>query len=403
MQSTTQNPIAEPLAIPGCKLATTAAGIRYKGRDDLVLIELASGSVAAGVFTQNTFCAAPVLVAKNHLAAGKPRYLLINSGNANAGTGEQGYQATLSSCEFVAKHFGGESVQVLPFSTGVIGQQLPVDKIAAAVPALASGLDEANWERAARAIMTTDTQVKMTSATVTLSNGEVRISGIAKGSGMIHPNMATMLAFIVTDLALDQAQVERLNQQAAQKSFNRISVDGDTSTNDACILAATCASGILLEQNDEPLFAESLRRVYEQLAKKIVLDGEGATKFVTVVVEQGLDSKECLQVARSVSCSPLVKTAWYASDPNWGRILAAVGNASISDLNPDQVNIYLDNVCIVKEGGLNPAYREEQGQEVFDRPAFEVRIQLGRGTATEVLWTCDLSHQYVTINAEYRT
>lgn len=391
-----------PLAIPGCRLASVAAGIRYKGRDDLVLMALDPGSAIAGVFTQNTFCAAPVHIAREHLSK-NPRYLLINAGNANAGTGEEGYRRALASCDYIAAHFKTEKEKVLPFSTGVIGQQLAVEKIAVALPSLESGLADEGWEKAARAIMTTDTQVKVASLSVRLSSGEVRISGIAKGSGMIHPNMATMLAFIVTDIALNQQQVERLNLNAAEKSFNRISVDGDTSTNDACILAATGASGVALQPEDEALFAEALQALYLNLAQKIVLDGEGATKFISVVVEQGADSAECLKVARSVSCSPLVKTAWYASDPNWGRILAAVGNADVGGLDPEKVNIYLDDVCIVKAGGLDPDYREELGQKVFDQSAFTVRIELGRGTATETLWTCDLSHQYVTINAEYRT
>jgi glutamate N-acetyltransferase/amino-acid N-acetyltransferase len=393
----------KPLSIAGCRLASVAAGIRYKNRDDLVLMELAPGSVAAGVFTQNTLCAAPVIVARKHLSASSPRYFLINSGNANAGTGEEGYQKALASCDSVASHFNVDREQVLPFSTGVIGQQLAVEKIVQNMPSLDANLAENGWEKAARAIMTTDTQMKVASVSVPLSNGEIAISGIAKGSGMIHPNMATMLAFAATDLTLNQSQAYRFNLEAAERSFNRISVDGDSSTNDACILAATGSSGVFLEEQDKDLFASALKELYLKLAQKIVLDGEGATKFISVVVEQGADSAECLQVARTVSCSPLVKTAWYASDPNWGRILAAVGNADIGELNPVKVNIYLDDVRIVKAGGLDPEYREEQGQKVFDKSAFEVRIELGRGDAKETVWTCDLSHEYVTINAEYRT
>lgn len=392
-----------PLVIAGCRLASVAAGIRYKNRDDLLLMELAPGSVSAGVFTQNTFCAAPVVIARKHLGVASPRYLLINAGNANAGTGEEGYQRALESCDYIADHFNVSRTEVLPFSTGVIGQQLAIDKIAQSLSVLDEALDENGWERAARAIMTTDTQVKVASVSVPLSNGEVSISGIAKGSGMIHPNMATMLAFLATDLVLSQSQVEGFNRKAAEKSFNRISVDGDTSTNDACILSATGASGVSLTGADEALFAEALDELYTNLAKKIVLDGEGATKLITVLVEQGADTAECLKVARTVACSPLVKTAWYASDPNWGRILAAVGNADIGELEPAKVNIYLDDVRIVKAGGLDPDYQESQGQEVFNKPAFEVRIELGRGDAKEKVWTCDLSHEYVTINAEYRT
>lgn len=392
-----------PLVIAGCRLASVAAGIRYKNRDDLLLMELAPGSVSAGVFTQNTFCAAPVVIARKHLGVASPRYLLINAGNANAGTGEEGYHRALESCDYIADHFNVSRTEVLPFSTGVIGQQLAIDKIAQSLSVLDEALDENGWERAARAIMTTDTQVKVASVSVPLSNGEVSISGIAKGSGMIHPNMATMLAFLATDLVLSQSQVEGFNRKAAEKSFNRISVDGDTSTNDACILSATGASGVSLTGADEALFAEALDELYTNLAKKIVLDGEGATKFITVLVEQGADTAECLKVARTVACSPLVKTAWYASDPNWGRILAAVGNADIGELEPAKVNIYLDDVRIVKAGGLDPDYQESQGQEIFNKSAFEVRIELGRGDATEKVWTCDLSHEYVTINAEYRT
>lgn len=391
------------LEIAGCRLASVAAGIRYKNRDDLVLMQLALGSVVAGVFTQNTFCAAPVVLAKEHLTKGSPRYLLINAGNANAGTGEEGYQRAVASCQSVADRFDVEKESILPFSTGVIGQQIAVEKITQALPALENELAADGWERAAKAIMTTDTKAKLASVCVKLNGGEVSVSGIAKGSGMIHPNMATMLAFFATDLQLSKQQVERINQRCAEQSFNRISVDGDTSTNDACILAATGATGISLAAEEEEIFVSALQKLYVNLAQKIVLDGEGATKFISVTVEQGESSEECLKTARSVSCSPLVKTAWFASDPNWGRILAAVGNAGIAGLDPAGVNIYLDDVCIVRGGGLDPDYREELGQKVFDRAAFEVRIELGRGNSKETLWTCDLSHEYVTINAEYRT
>ncbi len=394
----------QPLTIAGCRLAAGDAGIRYRGRNDLVLMAFDAGTRMAGVFTRNNFCAAPVIVAREHLQQGSLLAMLINAGNANAGTGSAGLEAARASCQAAAELLSVRAEQVLPFSTGVIGEQLPVDRIRSALPGLVQALNEQGWEQAARAIMTTDTRVKIASLEVSLSDGPVRITGIAKGSGMIHPNMATMLGFVATDASLEQAELAALNREAAEHSFNRISVDGDTSTNDACILAATGASGVgMRHASDRLAFAAALTAVYQDLARKIVLDGEGATKFVTLDVESGASSEECLRVARAVACSPLVKTAWYASDPNWGRILAAVGNAGIQDLQTEQVQIYLDEVCIVKSGGLNPDYREDQGKAVFNKSEFTVRIRLGRGSSREQVWTCDLSHQYVTINAAYRS
>ncbi len=393
----------ECLPIGGCRIAAGDAGIRYKNRNDLVLFAFATGTVMAGQFTQNTFCAAPVQLAKAHLHQASPRWLLINAGNANAGTGAAGLAAAEQSCRAVAQLFAADPAEVLPFSTGVIGQQLPVDKIALALPGLKDQLDSQGWGAAARAIMTTDTQPKMATADCLVGAKTVRVSGIAKGSGMIHPNMATMLAFIATDLVLTVEQADRLNRICVNRSFNRISVDGDTSTNDACVLAATGASGVALDADNEAQLLELLSAVYIELAQKIVRDGEGATKFVTVRVEGGASVDECLRVARAIAVSPLVKTAWYASDPNWGRILAAVGNAGLAQLNPEGVNIYLDDVCIVHGGGLDATYQEAAGQAVFDQASFSVRVELGRGTFVESLWTCDLSHDYVTINAEYRS
>ncbi len=403
MASNMNNKVSsDPLVICGCQLAATAAGIRYRDRPDLVLMAFDEEACMAGVFTRNAFCAAPVKVAREHLRSG--RYLLINAGNANAGTGAAGEKASRESCEAVAELFSAQPSEVLPFSTGVIGEQLPVAKIRAALPGLKSALQETGWHDAAQAIMTTDTRPKIASLSVALGDTEVGITGIVKGSGMIHPNMATMLAFIVTDAKIPSNQLDDLNQYCAERSFNRISVDGDTSTNDACMLVATGAKKVDLD-NEEDLkkFQQALLDVYTNLAKQIVLDGEGATKFVTLDVRGGATSEECLKVARTVACSPLVKTAWYASDPNWGRMLAAVGNANLADLQTEKVAIFVDDVSIVAEGGLNPDYREEQGQEVFSRNQFTVRIELGRGTAREELWTCDLSHDYVSINADYRS
>ncbi|RMG59126.1 MAG: bifunctional glutamate N-acetyltransferase/amino-acid acetyltransferase ArgJ [Gammaproteobacteria bacterium] len=392
------------LPVAGVRLSSTAAGIRYQGRDDLVLMAFEAGTRMAGVFTRNAFCAAPVLVAREHLAAGQPRYWLINSGNANAGTGAQGLSDARRSCALVAAQAGLAAEAVLPFSTGVIGEPLAVDAIERALPALYSGLSADGWLAAARAIMTTDTVPKGASREVALSSGTVTLTGIAKGAGMIRPDMATMLAFVATDARIEQAPLQGLLQAAVDGSFNRITVDGDTSTNDACMLAATGASGIgIQDPEDEARFAEALNALMRELAHAIVRDGEGATKFVTIEVGEAADTPEALAVAYTVAHSPLVKTALFASDPNWGRILAAVGRSGLADLDVNAVRIWLDDVQIVRDGGRAPEYREEDGQRVMAREEILVRIELGRGMARERVWTCDLSHDYVRINAEYRT
>ncbi len=391
--------------VAGVRLGTTRAGLRRHGdRHDLLLVELAEGTTGAAVFTRNAFCAAPVSVARAHLASGMPRWLLVNAGNANAGTGDEGVAAAISCCRAVAELAGDDPGTVLPFSTGVIGEPLPVAKLTAALPAALGALDPAGWEAAGEAIMTTDTRPKGVSRKVTLGGRIVTVTGIAKGAGMIRPDMATMLAFVATDAAVDGTSLQTTLHAAVEASFNRISVDGDTSTNDACVLLATGASDIAIETDaDRAAFSEAVGDICIELAQAIVRDGEGATKFISVRVDGGKDSAECLRVAETVAHSPLVKTAFYASDPNWGRILAAVGRAGLGELDLARIVIELDEVRIVEHGGRAPGYREEDGQRVMGREEITVRIDLGRGPASETLWTCDLSHDYVTINAEYRT
>jgi glutamate N-acetyltransferase / amino-acid N-acetyltransferase len=392
--------------VAGVRMAALAAGIKKPGRLDVVLFELAQAAVTAGVFTTNAFCAAPVRICKEHLTLASPRYLLINTGNANAGTGAAGLQAAHSCCDALAKAAGVASAAVLPFSTGVIGELLPAAKINAVLPAALAALSSNDWERVARGIMTTDTRPKACSLQLELSAGTVTITGIAKGAGMIKPNMATMLGYVFTDLALDQQVAQQLVQAAADKSFNRITIDGDTSTNDCCMLVATGQSGIAfasLSADEQQRFTAALTDVFISLATAIVRDGEGATKFVTIRVEGGASAQECLQVGYAVGESPLVKTALFASDPNWGRILAAVGRAGLQDLQIDTVEILLDKVCIVRGGARAPDYTEAAGQAVLNQSEFTICVRLGRGPCSETLWTCDFSHDYVTINAEYRT
>jgi glutamate N-acetyltransferase/amino-acid N-acetyltransferase len=393
------------LPVDGIRLAAVPAGIRYRGRNDLVLIELAADSRCAAVFTRNAFCAAPVQVARDHLAGRSPRYLLINSGNANAGTGEAGVRAARACCEALADRAGCRPEAVLPFSTGVIGEHLPVGRIEAALDAALDGLSAQHWPDAARAIMTTDTVAKGVSRTLDVDSERITVTGIAKGAGMIRPDMATMLAYIACDAAIEQQALLACLQQAVSASFNRITVDGDTSTNDACVLMATGRRRVPLDSG-HPCFAALCRTVTEvatELAQLIVRDAEGATRFVTVSVEQGRDSEECLQVAYTVAHSPLVKTALFAGDPNWGRILAAVGRAGVHGLAIQPVRIYLGDVCIVRDGGVAPDYRERDGQRVMAGEEIVVRIVLGRGSASELVWTSDLSEEYVRINAEYRS
>lgn len=395
----------EPFTIAGIRIGVARAGIKYPDRRDLVVIEAAAGTRAAAVFTQNAFCAAPVIVARAHLAAASPRYLVINTGNANAGTGAPGLAAAEATCRALAQQTGCRPEEVLPFSTGVIGEPLPVERLVAGLPSALAALQPEGWTEAAHGIMTTDTRPKWASQRLSLSGQEVAVTGIAKGAGMICPNMATMLAFVATDAAVDPALLQKMLADAVTDSFNAITVDGDTSTNDALVLLATGQSGahISAEGEDYARFAQAIREVCIELAQAIIRDGEGATKFITVQVESGRDVAECRQVAYTIAHSPLVKTAFFASDPNWGRILAAVGRAGLVDLNLEQVTIHLDEVCMVRAGGRAPDYTEAQGQSVMARPDITIRVALGRGAAAARIWTTDFSFDYVRINAEYRT
>lgn len=394
-----------PLAVKGIRLGTAGAGIKHKDRDDVLVIEAAPGSSCAAVFTRNAFCAAPVIVAREHLTA-SPRWLLINSGNANAGTGQQGLDDARATCAALADLTKADAGQVLPFSTGVIGEFLPVGKITTALPHAMAALSESAWESAARAIMTTDTRPKLASRSVRIGSQDVVVTGIAKGAGMIQPNMATMLAFIATDANVAQADLQGLLAEAADLSFNCITIDGDTSTNDACVLLASGASGsaVLTQASPQfPEFASAVHEVCAELAEAIVRDGEGATKLIRIRVEEAMDESEARNVAKTIAHSPLVKTAFFASDPNWGRILAAVGRAGCESLVIDQVAIWLDDVQIVANGGRAPAYTEAAGAAVMAQPEILIRVALGRGVAVQTVLTCDFSYDYVRINAEYRT
>jgi len=388
--------------VKGIRLNAVAAGIRYKNRNDLVLIEMVEGTQVAAMFTTNAFCAAPVTVARDHLVD-SPRYLLINSGNANAGTGQPGLDAALESCELVARQAGCGSNQVLPFSTGVIGELLPVNRISSALEQLYSGLTENAWQQVAEAIMTTDTVAKIISSQVDFNGKKIIINGIAKGSGMIRPDMATMLSYIATDASIDQDLLQTCLRQSVNKSFNRITVDGDTSTNDAVVLMATGQSDVEINSKNLLRFQDALDEVCITLARAIVLDGEGATKLINIHVEKGSSEQECARVAYAVAHSPLVKTAFFASDPNWGRILAAVGYAGVEDLDIDNIQLYLDDVCIVENGGRAKTYTEEQGQQVMKNSEITIRVVLNRGNSATTVWTCDFSYDYVKINADYRS
>lgn len=391
--------------VAGVRLGCARAGIRYRDRDDLVLMEFAEGSTAAGVFTRNAFCAAPVHVARAHLIEGTPRLALINSGNANAGTGDPGMADALESCAIAARLAGVSASSVMPYSTGVIGERLNMAAFEPGIRAAMDALDEKGWDSAARAIMTTDTVPKAVSRTLELPQGTVTITGMAKGAGMIRPDMATMLAFVATDAGVAADILPPVLKDVADASFNTISVDGDTSTNDALLLVASGASGVTLSEGSSEFgqWKEALLEVCQLLAQAIVRDGEGATKFIEVRVRGGRDHHECRDVAYTVAHSPLVKTAFFASDANWGRILAAVGRAGVADMDTGLIDIHLDDVRIVKAGGADPDYREERGAAVMARSEITVDIDLGRGNAEAVVWTTDLSHDYVTINAEYRT
>ncbi|NQV70339.1 MAG: bifunctional glutamate N-acetyltransferase/amino-acid acetyltransferase ArgJ [Pseudohongiella sp.] len=398
--------LGEVHAVAGVRLAAVESNIRYENRLDLVLIEIPEQSNVAGVFTQNAFCAAPVSISRQHLQQASSRYFLINTGNANAGTGKAGEAAAISCCQALADLGQVSPEQVLPFSTGVIGEALPVNKIIQAIPQALARLSDRNWPEAAKGILTTDTRPKISSAQIELAGTTVTITGIAKGSGMLKPNMATMLGFVFTDAQIDKAILSRFLSAAVQHSFNRITVDGDTSTNDSCMLVATGKSALKIEDVDGDVaiaFAEALNAVFLELATALIKDAEGASKFMTIKVSQGASLEECLRVAYAVAESPLVKTAFFAADPNWGRILAAVGRAGIEDLNIEAVTISLGDVRLVSNGAVDVNYTESMGQAEMDKDEIFVEIKLARGEASTSVFTCDLSHDYVQINADYRS
>lgn len=393
--------------VAGVRLGVAAAGIRKANRRDLTLIELAPGSRVAGVFTKNRFCAAPVQVCREHLKKEDIRALVINTGIANAGTGEAGLVASRSSCAAVAKLLGIAAEQVLPFSTGVILEPLPVERLVAGLPAARAALKADGWHEAAHAIMTTDTVAKAASRKVGAGQTAVTITGMAKGAGMIRPNMATMLGYVATDAAVAPALMPQLTRRLADASFNRITIDGDTSTNDAFVLIASGAVPMApiasFDDARMPALLAALTAVAQTLAQAIVRDGEGATKFIAITVEGAANEAEARAVAYRIAHSPLVKTAFFASDPNLGRILAAVGNAGIADLDQTRVQLHLNEVWVARDGGRHPDYREADGQRVMKGAEIAVRVQLGRGSAQTTVWTCDLSHEYVSINADYRS
>jgi glutamate N-acetyltransferase/amino-acid N-acetyltransferase len=391
--------------VKGITLGTSNAGIKQTERDDILVIAMAASGSCAAVFTQNAFCAAPVTIAKSHLPLA-PRWLLVNSGNANAGTGTQGLQDAFASCRHLAASVDGSAQEVLPFSTGVIGEPLPIDKLSRALPAAVADLAEDHWQRAARAIMTTDTFAKGASTVIHIDGHAITITGISKGAGMIQPNMATMLGFIATDATVDAELLQQCLSTAAEQSFNRITVDGDTSTNDACVLLASgCSSAPAIKADSAHyrLFADAVLGVCQRLAELIVRDGEGATKLIRVVVEQAANAAEAVQVAKTIAHSPLVKTAFFASDPNWGRILAAVGRAGVDNMVLENISIYLGTVCIVEQGARATGYTEQDGQRVMNQEEITITVRLGRGDASETVLTCDFSYDYVRINAEYRS
>lgn len=393
------------LPIRGIRISAIAAGIKKSGAVDLVLFELAQSSKCAAVFTRNLFCAAPVTLAKQHLSKNAPRYLLINSGNANAGTGHQGLDDANQCCQMVAKHTQCQASEVLPFSTGVIGQNLPMDKFRMAVPEAISQLQADAWMKAGRGIMTTDTLMKGISRQFELDGKLVTVTGIAKGSGMIRPDMATMLCYIGTDLSISDALLQQSLQRAVQTSFNAITVDGDTSTNDACVLMATGQAGnveVSEMDDDYRRFEAIIVEVCEFLAQAIIRDGEGATKFITLDVINAVSHEDACTIAYTVAHSPLVKTALFASDPNWGRILAAVGRSGVS-MDLDRIEIFLNDVCIVSQGGRADSYTEAQGQAVMSEDEITIRIDVHAGDESARIWTSDLSYDYVRINAEYRS
>ncbi|MRX07860.1 bifunctional glutamate N-acetyltransferase/amino-acid acetyltransferase ArgJ [Pseudoduganella sp. FT25W] len=405
-------PIASELKpVAGVEIGFAEAGIKKPNRKDVLVMKLAPTATVAGVFTLNRFCAAPVQIAKAHLAAakdsGKPiAALLVNTGNANAGTGELGLSLANETCVALAAQLGVDAAQILPFSTGVILEPLPAAKVIAGLPQAIAGLKADNWYNAAEAIMTTDTQPKAGSRTVTIGGHSVTMTGISKGAGMIKPNMATMLGYLALDAKVAQPVLEQLVKHAANHSFNCITIDGDTSTNDSFMLIATGAGSLEVNSVDAPEYAALRDAVTELslfLAQAIVRDGEGATKFMSIIVEEGASVEECRKIAYSIGHSPLVKTAFFASDPNLGRILAAIGYAGVDDLDVSKLNLYLDDVWVAKNGGRNPDYKEEDGQRVMKQAEITVRVKLARGAAVATVYTCDLSHDYVSINADYRS
>lgn len=395
------------LPVKGVQLGFAEANIRKLNRKDVLVIKLSEGARVAGVFTKNQFCAAPVTLCKSHLATGvEIRALVVNTGNANAGTGESGMQHALQTCTALAEHLGLKPEQVLPFSTGVILEPLPVDKLIAGLPAAISNLKEDNWLNAAEAIMTTDIVAKGYSKQIQLGGKSITITGISKGSGMIHPNMATMLGYVATDAAISQAALEQMIAYTVNQSFNCITVDGDTSTNDSLILMATGQAGNAeIQANTAEYIAlrDAMTEIAVLLAQAIVRDGEGATKFMTVKVESGLDVEECRKVAYAISHSPLIKTAFFASDPNLGRILAAIGYAGVDNLDVNNMQLYLGDVLVAENGGRAKAYEEAQGAAIMQAPEILVRVVLNRGNAEATVWTCDFSYDYVKINADYRS
>ena len=399
---------ARLLPVAGVRIGVAEAGVRKANRKDLTVFLLDEGASVGGVFTRNRFCAAPVQICRERLAGGEAiRAMVINTGNANAGTGEDGLARAQQVCSALAGLLKLHPGQILPFSTGVIMEPLPVDRIEAGLPAALADAAPDHWARAAEGIMTTDTVAKAFSAKATVGGAEVTITGISKGAGMIRPNMATMLGFLATDACVDPAVMKQLAQELADGSFNRVTIDGDTSTNDSFIVIATNKAGnapvTSLSSDDGRALKAAMLDVARQLAQAIVRDGEGATKFITVQVEGGKTTAECRQVAYAIAHSPLVKTAFFASDPNLGRILAAVGYAGIDDLDQTRIDLYLDDVHVAVNGGRNPSYREEDGQRVMKQAEITVRVNLGRGSASDTVWTCDLSHDYVSINADYRS
>ena len=398
---------AQLTPVPGLQLGYAQAGIKKPGRKDVLVLKLAPGATVAGVFTTNRFCAAPVQVSKDHLAGTQPIVaLVVNTGNANAGTGESGLANANDTCAALARLLICEANQILPFSTGVILEPLPLEKLVAGLPAAIANLNEDRWFDAAEAIMTTDTQPKAASRVLTIAGKRVTMTGISKGAGMIKPNMATMLGFMACDAKISQPVLQTLVKQAADASFNCITIDGDTSTNDSFMLIATGTGELEITDTASAEYhalAEAVIGLSQELAQMIVRDGEGATKFITVRVEQGRDLEECRKIAYAIGHSPLVKTAFFASDPNLGRILAAIGYAGVNDLDVNQINLYLDDVWVAKQGGRNPDYQEQDGQRVMKQSEITVRVTLARGEAAATIWTCDLSHDYVSINADYRS